>query len=156
MSADKKFLALGSELPPETIMPPGLNFLPSKKCGNLLFLSGLGPQWGAEFRYLGKLGRDLTAEDGYAAARLTTLNILQTVRRVLGSLDAVAQIIEVLGLVNCGPGFTDQPRVLNGCSDCLVEIFGEDGKHARAAVGVAELPFDISVEIRITLETRDA
>ena len=147
-------MALGSELPPEGVVPPGLNFLPYRKVGNLLFVSGSGPQWGKDFRYLGKLGRDLTVEDGYAAARLTTLNILQMVRKVLGTLDAVEQFVEVLGMVNSAPGFTDQPRVLNGCSDCLVELFGEPGKHARAAVGMAELPFNLSVEIKVIIETR--
>jgi len=152
VSADAKFLALGEELPPEGVMPPGLNFLPYRRVGNLLVVSGLGPQWGREFRYLGKLGRDLSVGDGYAAARLTTLNILQVVRKALGSLDAVEQFVEVLGMVNSASGFTDQPRVMNGCSDCLVELFGDPGKHARAAVGMAELPFNLSVEIKVVIE----
>lgn len=153
MSIDEKFLAL-QDLPPTPVLPSGLPIVLFRQTGNLLFLSGHGPQWGSEFRHKGKLGKDLSVEEGVKAARLTTLNLLHTVRNAVSSLDAVCTIIEVVGMVNSAAGFTDQSLVLNGCSDCMVEIFGESGKHARTAVGMAELPFDICVEIKMVVEIK--
>lgn len=155
MGFDSNFLGLGDELPPPPQTPAGLNFVPWKRVGNLLFLAGHGPQWGPEFRFVGKVGRDLDIKDGYAAARLTAINLLQTVRTALGTLDKVSQIVEVFGMVNSAADFTDQPMVINGCSDCLIQIFGDAGKHARTAVGVGELPFGLSVEIKMVVEVSD-
>jgi hypothetical protein len=98
------------------------------------------------------VGKDLTVEEGYDAARLTALNLLQTVRHAIGSLNSVAQIVDVFGVVNSAPGFSEQSKVLNGFSDCMVEIFGEVGKHSRMAIGGAELPFGIAVEIKMVVE----
>ncbi len=135
-------------LPPPTT--PVANYVPAVRVGNLLFLSGSGPDPSTP---RGKVGKDLSLEQGYQAARSTGLNLLATARATLGSLDKVKKIVKVLGMVNSAPGFTDQPKVINGFSDLMVEVFGEAiGKHARSAVGMAELPFSIPVEIEMILE----
>jgi enamine deaminase RidA (YjgF/YER057c/UK114 family) len=129
---------------------PVANYVPAVRVGNLLFLSGLGP---GPSEPRGKVGKDLSIEQGYQAARATGLNLLAASRAALGSLDKVRRVVKVLGMVNSAPGFTDQPKVLNGFSDLMVEVFGETiGKHARSAVGMAELPFNIPVEIKMILE----
>jgi enamine deaminase RidA (YjgF/YER057c/UK114 family) len=129
---------------------PLANYVPAVRVGNLLFVSGTGPSRSTP---RGKVGSDLTLEQGYQAARSSGLNILATIRATLGSLDRVKRVVKVLGMVNSAPGFTDQPKVINGFSDLMVEVFGEtNGKHARAAVGMAELPSDIPVEIEVILE----
>jgi enamine deaminase RidA (YjgF/YER057c/UK114 family) len=134
---------------PAPATPVG-NYVPAVRSGNLLFLSGLGP---GPSTPRGKVGKDLSLDQGYQAARATGLNLLATVRGTLGSLDKVKRIVKVLGMVNSAPGFTDQPKVINGFSDLMVEVFGEAiGKHARSAVGMAELPFNIPVEIEMVLE----
>ena len=136
------------ELPLPTT--PVANYVPAVRVGNLLFLSGSGPDPSTP---RGKVGKDLSLEQGYQAARATGLSILATVRATLGSLDRVKRIVKVLGMVNSAPGFTDQPKVINGFSDLMVEVFGEAiGKHARSAVGMTELPFNIPVEIEVILE----
>ena len=133
--------------------PPGpvANYVPAVRSGNLLFLAGTGclpPSCMS-----GKVGKDLSLEQGYQAARVTGLNLLGTVRATLGSLDKVKRVVKVLGMVNSAPGFTDQPKVMNGFSDLMVEVFGNKiGPHARSAVGMAELPFNIPVEIEMVLE----
>ena len=133
--------------PPAT---PVANYVPAVRIGNLLFLSGAGP---GPATSKGKVGKDLSLEQGYQAARATGLNLLATARATLGSLDKVKKIVKVLGMVNSAPGFSDQPKVINGFSDLMVEVFGEAiGKHSRSAVGVAELPFNIPVEIELILE----
>jgi enamine deaminase RidA (YjgF/YER057c/UK114 family) len=126
----------------------------AKRVGNLLFVAGHGPIRDAQGnRPTGKVGRDLTLEEGYAAARGVGLNLLATLRTELGSLDQVVQIVKLLGMVNCAPGFNQTPGVINGCSDLFVEVFGaEIGAHARSAVGMAELPNDIPVEIEMVVE----
>ena len=130
---------------------PVANYVGAVRTGNLLFLAGEGP--GREWWGKGKVGKDVTLEDGYQAARLTGLNLLATTRQALGSLDKVKRVVKVLGMVNSAPGFTDQPKVINGFSDLMVDVFGEAvGKHARSAVGMAELPFGIPVEIEMVLE----
>jgi enamine deaminase RidA (YjgF/YER057c/UK114 family) len=135
-------------LPPPTT--PVANYVPAVRVGNLLFLSGSGPDQATP---RGKVGKELTLEQGYQAARSVGLNLLATTRANLGSLDKVRRIVKVLGMVNSAPGFTDQPKVINGFSDLMVEVFGEAiGKHARSAVGMAELPFNIPVEIEMILE----
>jgi enamine deaminase RidA (YjgF/YER057c/UK114 family) len=100
------------------------------------------------------VGSDLTIDQGYAAARLTALNLLQTVREAVGSLNNVVQIVDVFGVVNSAPGFTEQSKVMNGFSDCVRDILGEAGKHSRMAIGGSELPFNIAVEIKMMLEVR--
>lgn len=152
-SPEETFLGL-HDLPPKPVMPPGLAFVPWRRTGNLLVLSGHGPQYGKEFRYTGKVGAEVSVAEGYAASRLTALNLMHTVRDAIETLERVSQIVEVVGMVNSAPGFTDQSKVVNGCSECLIELFGELGKHARAAVGMAELPFNICVEITMLVEVK--
>jgi hypothetical protein len=153
MSFEENFLALGDAIPPLVLVPAESNYLYWRRSGHLLFLSGHAPRWGrTDFRYTGKVGKDLTVAEGYAAARLTALNLLQTTRQAVGSLNEVAQIVDVFGVVNCTPAFTEQSKVLNGFSDCMVEIFGEAGKHSRMAIGGEALPFNIAVEIKMVVE----
>jgi len=157
MSAiDERLRALGLSLPPPARPPPGvvLPFAFVRVVGRRALISGHGPQDadGAFARPLGKLGRELTVEQGYTAARLTALSILGSLKRALGDLDRIERIVKVFGMVNCAPGFNQTPAVINGCSDLLVEVFGEAGRHTRSAVGMAELPFDIPVEIEGEVE----
>jgi enamine deaminase RidA (YjgF/YER057c/UK114 family) len=137
-------------------MPPVGNYVPAVRSGNLLFLSGHGPA-PSDFKSgkvkFGKVGKDLSVEEGYQAARIVGLYLLASARETLGSLNKVKRLVKVLGMVNVAPGFTATPKVINGCSDLFVEVFGEAiGKHARSAVGMASLPFNIPVEIEMVLE----
>lgn len=151
MSAEDRLKELGIELP--AVAQPVANYVPAKRVGSLLFVAGHGPARDRTgVRPIGKVGRDLTIEEGYQAARLAGLAILATLKAELGSLDRVRQIVKVLGMVNCAPGFDQTPQVINGFSDLFVEVFGEPGRHARAAVGMAELPSSIPVEIEIVVE----
>jgi enamine deaminase RidA (YjgF/YER057c/UK114 family) len=148
MSAEAN-LKLKNIVLPATPKPMG-NYVRTVRTGNLLFTAGSGPGPSAP---RGKLGRDLTVEQGYQAARDTGLNLLAAVRESLGSLDKVKRVVKVLGMVSSAEGFGEQPKVINGFSDLMVEVFGEAiGKHARSAVGMAELPNNIPVEIEMILE----
>lgn len=142
---------LGLALPP--VFAPAANYLGCVVDGDLVHVSGHGPVNG-ERMIQGKVGGDISLEQGREAARMTALSILATLRAELGDLDRIERIIKVLGMVNCAPGFNQTPAVIDGCSDLLVEIFGEAGEHARSAVGMAELPFDIAVEIELTARIR--
>jgi enamine deaminase RidA (YjgF/YER057c/UK114 family) len=153
MSAEARLAELGIELPSPP--RPVANYVPAVRVGELLFLSGHGPLLPDGTRVNGKLGADVDVERGREAARLTALGLLATLRTELGSLDRVAQVVKVLGLVASAPGFGDQPAVLNGCSDLLVEVLGEAGKHARSAVGVAELPSGMCIEIELIARVSD-
>jgi len=147
---DKKFKDLGIELPPAS-KPLG-NYVKAVRTGNLLFLAGTGPTKADGTTIAGKVGKDLTVEQGYEAARVTGLAILATLKNELGDLNKVKRIVKVLGMVNCGSDFTDQPKVINGFSDLMVSVFGDKGKHARSAVGMNSLPSNIAVEIEIVVE----
>lgn len=152
MGADARLKELDITLPaPAT---PVANYVGAVRVGNLLFLSGHGPiRTDGKPSTQGKLGRDLTVEQGYAAAREVWLSLLATTRATLGSLDRVKRVVKVLGMVRSAEGFGDQPKVINGFSDLMVQVFGEAiGKHARSAVGMAELPMGIPVEIEMVLE----
>jgi enamine deaminase RidA (YjgF/YER057c/UK114 family) len=151
MSAEARLKELGISLP-DPAKPMG-NYVPGVRVGNLLFLSGHGPIR-AEGRPLarGKVGRDLSAEDAYKVAREVGLNLLASTRNILGSLDRVKRVVKVLGMVNSAEGFGEHPKVINGCSDLMVEVFGDNGRHARSAVGMADLPVGIPVEIEMILE----
>ena len=133
---------------------PVANYVGAVRTGTLLFVSGHGPlRTDGKPSARGKLGRDLTVEQGYQVAREVGLSLLATTRAALGSLDRVKRVVKVLGMVNSADGFSDQPKVINGFSDLMVEVFGETaGKHARSAVGMAELPMGIPVEIEMVLE----
>jgi enamine deaminase RidA (YjgF/YER057c/UK114 family) len=151
MGAEAKLKELGITLPAPP-KPLG-NYVPGVQVGNLLFLSGHGPIR-VEGKPLarGKVGRDLTTEQAYQVAREVGVNLLGSARHLLGSLDRVKRVVKVLGMVNSADGFGDQPKVINGFSDLMVEVFGEGGRHARSAVGMAELPMSIPVEIEMILE----
>ena len=151
MSAEGRIKELGITLPDPP--KPGGNYVPGVRVGNLLFLSGHGPsRVDGKPSARGKVGRDLSAEDGYKVAREVGVNLLGTARSMLGSLDKVKRIVKVLGMVNSAEGFGEQPKVINGFSDLMVENFGDQGRHARSAVGMAELPSGIPVEIEMILE----
>jgi enamine deaminase RidA (YjgF/YER057c/UK114 family) len=150
MSAEARLAELGIELP--TAQQPVANYVTAVQTGNLLFLSGHGPVRADGTPVLGKVGADLDLEAGVEAARLTGLVLLATMRAELGSLDRVTRVVKLLGMVNCAPGFNDTPTVVNGCSDLLVDVLGDAGRHARSAIGVAELPFDLAIEIEAVVE----
>jgi enamine deaminase RidA (YjgF/YER057c/UK114 family) len=152
MSAEERIRELGLNL--EAAAGPLANYVPVVRSGNLLFLSGHLPPAGADgARPAGKLGADLSVEQGYAAARQAAVALLTTVRRETGSLDKVRRIVKVLALVNSAPDFVQQPQVVNGASDLLVEVFGETiGRHARSAVGAVSLPLNAPVEIEMVVE----
>ncbi len=120
-----------------------------------MFLSGVGPGQAGGRQWSGKVGRDYTTEEGYEAARGCALNLLGNLKSVIGDLDKVTRVVKVLGMVNADPEFTSPPAVINGCSDLLVELFGERGRHARSAVGMAALPNAIPVEIEMVVEVED-
>jgi enamine deaminase RidA (YjgF/YER057c/UK114 family) len=152
MDIEARLAALGLTLPPPVVIPSSvrLPFAFVRVSGNRAYISGHAPldSDGGVARPLGKVGSDLTIEQGYEAARLTTLSILGSLQRALGDLDRVTSWLRVFGMVNAAPGFTDLPTVINGCSDLILELYGpERGAHARSAVGLAELPFNIPVEI---------
>jgi enamine deaminase RidA (YjgF/YER057c/UK114 family) len=150
VSAEKQLIERNIVLPkPNT---PQANFVTSVRVGPLLFLAGHGPVRDGSVPVKGKLGRDLALEDGYRVSRSVGLNLLATTRAALGSLDRVRRVVKVLGMVNSAPGFTDQPKVINGFSDLMIEVFGDAGRHARSAVGMAELPGGMPVEIEMVLE----
>ena len=156
---ESRLAALGLVLPPQTIPPPGVVF-PFQFVrirGQRALISGHGPQNadGSVGRPLGKLGRELSVEQGYVAARLTALSILGSLQRALGDLDRVVAWGRIFGMVNSAPGFHQQPSVINGFSDLIVELYGpEVGAHSRSAVGMAELPYGIPVEIEGEVEIR--
>jgi len=151
MSAEARIKELGLTLP-QPPKPLG-NYVPGVRVGNLLFLSGHGPvRVDGVPTARGKVGRDLSIEDGYKVAREVGINLLGSARTLLGSLDKVNRVVKVLGMVNSAEGFGDQPKVINGFSDLMVEVFGDNGRHARSAVGMAELPMGIPVEIEMILE----
>lgn len=147
MSAEQRLVDLGIELPAP--VNPIATYRRWVLTGNLLFVSGTGP---ANDIAKGKVGADLTVEEGYAAARSVGLQILATAKDALGDLDRITRVVKVLGMVNCLPDFGEQPKVINGCSDLFVEVFGDAGYHTRSAVGFVALPMQIPVEIEATFE----
>ena len=150
MQVEAKIEELGLTLP--TPGTPMGNYVPGVRTGNLVFLSGVGPGQPGGQQWSGKVGRDYTTEEAYQAARGCALNLLGNLKSVIGDLDKVTRVVKVLGMVNADPEFTSPPAVINGCSDLLVEVFGEHGRHARSAVGMAALPNAIPVEIEMIVE----
>ena len=153
MSAEAKLKELGLQLPGPPA--PIANFLPWRRAGQLLYLSGQGPRDEAGKISVGRLGRDCSVERGYADARRVGLQLLSTIRAAIGSLDHVEALIKLLGMVNAEPDFGDQPKVINGCSDVLIEVLGERGKHARSAVGMGSLPNGMTVEVEAIILIKD-
>ena len=149
---EAKIQELGIELPAPGV--PVANYVKAVRTGNLVFLAGHGPEKPGGGYVTGKVGKDLSVEEGYEAARFTAMALLSSLKKEIGSLNNVERVVKVKGMVNAIEGFTQQPEVINGCSDMLVEIFGEKGKHARAAVGMASLPRNIAVEIEMIVEVR--
>lgn len=148
MSIDKRLEELGITLPP--LPTPAGNYVHAVRSGNLLFLAGKGPG-----KVSGKLGDDFSTEEGYDHARTVGVTLIAVMRAELGTLDRVARIVKVLGMVNATPDFAEHPKVINGCSDLFVEVFGDRGKHARSAVGMGSLPSQIPVEIECIVEVSD-
>ena len=132
--------------------PPVANYVAAVSTGNLVYLSGKGPTQSDGTMISGKVGSDLNIEQGYEAARLVGIQLLAALREHIGDLNRVSRVVKVLGMVNSTPDFEDHPKVINGCSDLLVSVFGENGKHARSAVGMGSLPAGIPVEIEVIVE----
>ncbi len=154
MDAESKLKELGIELPP--VPKPIGNYVAGVRSGNLLFMSGIGPRRSDGSSITGKLGADLTTEEGYAAARVVALNMLANIRSVIGSLNRVERVVKVLGMVNSAPHFEQMPKVINGFSDLFVELFGEErGRGARSAVGMVALPNQIAVEVEMVLQVSE-
>nr|WP_205800110.1 RidA family protein [Microvirga terricola] len=145
--------ALGISLPASPT--PIANFVTYVREGNLLFLSGQGPQEANGFLHTGKVGADVTTEKAYEHARLTGINLIAVMQDALGDLSRVKRVVKLLGMVNAAPDFTEHPKVINGCSDLMVEVFGEAGVHARSAVGFGSLPNNITVEIEAIVAVED-
>ncbi|PGS52393.1 RidA family protein [Bacillus sp. AFS041924] len=148
LTPEDRLISLGYTIKP--IRPASGNYVKSVRTGNLLFTSGQGVD-----EYRGKLGRELTLEEGYAASRESMLNLISVLKYELGELSKVKRIVKILGFVNSTEDFYDHPKVMNGASDLLVEVFGERGKHARSAVGMAQLPHNTAIEIEMVVEIED-
>ena len=153
MTIETKLSEMGFELPAPG--QPAGNYVPAVRTGNLVFLSGHGPKLEDGGLITGKVGADLTLDEGYAAAQRVALILLASLKSEIGDLDRVHRVVKLLGMVNCTPDFTDHPKVINGASDLLVELFGDKGRHARSAVGMNALPSNIAVEIEMIVEVED-
>jgi enamine deaminase RidA (YjgF/YER057c/UK114 family) len=147
---EAKLAELGLQLP--TPPPPVANYVRAVTVGNLVFLSGHGPSRDGRLVYVGKVGADLDVKTGYDAAQLVMLNCLSSLKEEIGELDRVKRVVKLLGMVNAAPDFGEQPEVINGASDLLTQLFGDRGRHARSAVGMASLPRGIAVEIEMIVE----
>ena len=155
MEIERKLNEMGHQLPPYRPSTAG-NFVSSVRTGNLVYTAGHGPGLPeGGFLHLGKLGSDLTIEQGYDCARQTMLNLLTTLKQEIGDLDNVKRVVKLLCMINCTPDFEDPPKVANGASDLLVSLYGEAGRHARSAVGMGSLPFGMPVEIEMIVEVKD-
>lgn len=151
-----RLAGLGLELPAPPAAPPGvvLPFKWVRVSGDHAYVSGHGPLDGGDVLVRGKVGTDVSPEQGHHAARLTALSMLASLQQEVGDLDRVTGWVKALGLVNCAPGFTGTPGVINGFSDLVIEVWGDAGRHARSAIGAAELPWDMSVEVEAIVEVR--
>jgi enamine deaminase RidA (YjgF/YER057c/UK114 family) len=150
MSVDEKITSLGLSLPAVTM--PAANYVPYVISGNMVYFSGTLPMKEGKPQFLGKLGKEISIEDGQECAKLCVLNILSHLKNAIGDLSKVKRVIRLGVFVSSAEGFTDQPKVANGASDLMVGLFGDNGKHARFAVGVSELPFGVAVEVDATFE----
>jgi enamine deaminase RidA (YjgF/YER057c/UK114 family) len=147
---EKKIKSLGLELPEAP--KPVASYIPAVHSENFVFTSGQLPIIKGELKARGKIGRDLTVEEGYECAKVAALNCLAVIKSVVGELDRVRRIVRVTGFINSAPGFEDQSKVMNGASDVLVEIFGDEGRHSRLAIGASELPLGSPVEVEMIVE----
>lgn len=153
MGVERRLTELGIRLPPPAT--PVANYVPAVGAGNLVFLSGHGPLTEDGRLITGRLGSDLSVEDGYQAAKRVAVGILGSLKGLVTDLDRVSRIVKLLGMVNCDPSFMEHPRVIDGASDLLVQVFGDRGRHARSAVGMNGLPFNIAVEIEMIAEVEE-
>ena len=152
--AERRIESMGLSLP--TAAKPVANYVRCVEVGDMLYVSGTGPgTWPDGTPCVGKLGHDMTVDRGYEAAKLVGLNLLATLKEHLGDLDRVGRLVKLLGMVNAASGFADHPQVINGCSDLLVEVLGDKGRHARSAVGMGSLPSGIPVEIEMIVQVAD-
>lgn len=151
---EQRLSELGIELVTPKV-PPGINIELANQSGNLIYLSGNGPMRSSGDKVVGKVGQELTIEEGYAAARLTAINHLSVLKAKIGDLNKVVKIVKVLGLVNAPPEFTKHPAVINGYTDLMIEVFGDRGRHARSAMGMGSLPWNLACEIETIVEIRD-
>jgi enamine deaminase RidA (YjgF/YER057c/UK114 family) len=150
---EAKLKELGIQL--ITPVPPIANYLKAVRVGNMVYLSGHGPDKPGGGSVTGKVGKDITVDQAIDAARLTGISLLSTLKATIGDLNKVKRVVRVFGMVNAVDTFTQHPKVINGCSDLLVQVFGENGKHARCAVGMCSLPMNISVEIEMIVELKE-
>ncbi|MCU6711468.1 RidA family protein [Paenibacillus sp. J5C_2022] len=150
---EQRLQELGITLPETT--EPKFSYIPVNQTGNLIYTSGFDCRIDGVLMYEGKIGSDLTIEQGQEAARQVVINLLAAMKAHLGDLDRVVKIVKILAFVNSAPGFGDQPYVINGASDLLIDVFGENGKHARSAIGTSDLPFHTPVEIELIAEIRN-
>jgi enamine deaminase RidA (YjgF/YER057c/UK114 family) len=153
MTVEQTLDSMGLSLPEAAA--PLASYVPAVRTGNLVYVSGQLPVVNGAIRYAGSVGDEVSEDDGYDAARIACLNCLAAVKSVIGDLDKVSRIVKITGYVNSALGYTNQPVVVNGASDLLGKLFGDAGKHARAAVGVYELPLDATVEIDMIVEVAD-
>jgi len=151
---EQRLVEMGIELN-EPELPPGIKIERAVQSGNLVFLSGSGPRLTNGEFITGKVGEDLTVDEGYEAARDVAINHLAILKNRIGDLNRVEKIVKVLGMVNASPSFTEHPKVINGYTDIMVEVFGERGKHARSAVGMSSLPFNMACEIEMIVQIMD-
>ncbi|MGK9166856.1 RidA family protein [Inquilinus limosus] len=151
-SIEARLQEKGVTLP--AVAAPAANYVPYVISGNTLYISGQVPFVEGKISHTGKLGAEFKVEDGYACARICAINILAAAKAALGDLDRIARVVKLTGFVNSTPDFTDQPKVVNGASDLMAEAFGDAGKHARSAVGVAQLPLGCAVEVEAIFEIR--
>ena len=156
MHVEDRLKELGIELPPAWDVPSDFRFVRAVTTGNLVFISGHGPRRPDGSHVTGRLGEDLDLDAGYEAARLTAIQCLASLKAEIGDLDRVVRIVKLLGFVNCTEKFGEPPRVMNGASDLLIDLFGERGRHARSAVGMQALPNGIAVEVEMVVEIAPA
>ncbi len=152
MRIEQELRKLGFALPTPQ---PVAAYVPAVRSGDLIFTAGQGPTVDGKPKFTGKVGRELTEEQGYQAAQLCVVNCLACVKSLIGDLDRVEQVVKLLGFVACVDGFTRQPWVVNGASELLIRLYGDRGKHARSAIGTNQLPLDIPVEVEMVVRVRD-
>ena len=152
MLVEEKLRKLGIELPP--VPEPVAEYLPYRKTGNLIYISGQDCRINGELKYEGKVGAEVTEEEGYQAAKIAVIRCLAVLKSAIDDLDDLVQVVNLRGFVNSAPGFVRQPMVINGASEFLVQLFGEKGKHSRCALSANELPFNTPVEIEMVVEVK--